>query len=623
MTAAHRYNLALVFLMAGMLWSLVTFAVRWSNPEGYHVTGFANSDWYRYYLLILSQVRIFLPYLSLIYLFWLTMRIARFCRLYLATNKLRRDGLHKVPVEWRLYLEHMSGHMHIGRKVTIWFSEKIDTPILLGWLKPMILLPFSAATQLSNDQLEAILLHELAHIRRNDFFWNIIVSLAEVVLFYNPFAKLLISAIREEREHSCDDWVLQFPYKPESYANALLRLEQQRVYPASQLLLAARGNGSRLLLQRVKRMLHLPGEKREPIGKLAILTVMIGMLVMLALVEPREEIKTFVWDVVQAPVASLENRISRINFNFANADNGEPAQPETKKKSVKLKPKSTEAINRNNSAGHDLELSETQIDNLQLVADFDATPSTDPYEAAAPAYDFQLAPNTTPALVLNERAFVLPDYRESLPDDVPVGSYMPYVPLNSFQVAQAVSEDTARMIRKNAISRNRAAMATKAQGTATQKAELSLQAKQMALQVQLALDQLNWEKLKLKLERSGASAESIQYELEKELAKLDWNKLQLQAKCALEGLSRKADQEQEAEKQRRNVDYIRASEQAQLDGLSVIADDGENDNDEDNPQQKCQKTTTPAASTTVTVTATSKCNGKTKTEVRKKQIVYF
>ena len=96
-------------------------------------------------------------------------------------------------------------------------------------------------------------MHELAHIKRNDYLLNLMVTAVEMIFFFNPFCRLFVSAIRKERENSCDDLVLQFKYDPHVYVMALLSLEKSR-HVDQPLVIAASGKNNKLLLQRVKRI---------------------------------------------------------------------------------------------------------------------------------------------------------------------------------------------------------------------------------------------------------------------------------------------------------------------------------------------------------------------------------
>jgi hypothetical protein len=118
-------------------------------------------------------------------------------------------------------------------------------------------MPIASVNGLSTQQVEAILLHELAHIRRNDYLVNLMVTSIEIILFFNPFSRLFIRNIKRERENSCDDLVLQFQYNAHAYASALLVIEKKRVMKVA-LGMAATGKNNRMLLDRVKRILNQP-----------------------------------------------------------------------------------------------------------------------------------------------------------------------------------------------------------------------------------------------------------------------------------------------------------------------------------------------------------------------------
>ena len=260
-SAAGRYNLAGLLLVLGFLCSILTFLYFGRNPaEGLARYRFQHNGWN--YLLQTSYYYLstWLPSITLAYLGWILLKGIGLCRALRQNGQLRSQGLSRAPVSWRLYLREMSGHLNISCHVDIRLSHLVDTPVVTGWLKPLILMPVSLVNQLSTEQVEAILLHELAHIKRNDYFWNLLLSVAAILYGYNPFARKLLATLREEREHACDDLVLQFPFPPHQYAIALLKLEQKRTTDAG-LLLAASGSHQKLLLTRVHRMLGMQARK--------------------------------------------------------------------------------------------------------------------------------------------------------------------------------------------------------------------------------------------------------------------------------------------------------------------------------------------------------------------------
>ena len=99
--------------------------------------------------------------------------------------------------------------MRIGRAIRVAQSAAVQVPSVIGWLRPVVLLPMSALTGLTPGQLESILAHELAHIRRHDYVINVLQSAAEVLLFYHPACWWLSRRMRVEREHCCDDAAIE------------------------------------------------------------------------------------------------------------------------------------------------------------------------------------------------------------------------------------------------------------------------------------------------------------------------------------------------------------------------------------------------------------------------------
>jgi beta-lactamase regulating signal transducer with metallopeptidase domain len=257
------------FLMAGFVWFCISLLQKYMEQESLQqyiaslpalndtsgtnapATFFSATGWNN----ILATADQYLPYISAAYLLVLLFLAFRLVNAYLYSQQLRTTGLLPVEACWKNLVEKYSQRIGIGRGVRIYLSEWIDVPATLGYLKPVILLPLATFNHLSMGQVEAILLHELSHIRRNDYLINIMVSVIETILFFNPFANLLAGSLKKERENCCDDFVLQFHCDPHSYAAALLSLEKLRMN-SSQLAIAATGSKNQLL-GRVKRIMNV------------------------------------------------------------------------------------------------------------------------------------------------------------------------------------------------------------------------------------------------------------------------------------------------------------------------------------------------------------------------------
>src|SRR5215471_9411033 len=266
-SSASKYFVAVTAQFAGFVWFICTLEYYYSKCKEalqqlspgtalndhtyvYEPTINSFSSGVLYFTIKGEQ---FLPYLSLAYLCILLFLAARLTRSFYFTQKIRTTGLQKPDIEWRLFIKKTASYLGIKKEVKIYFSNIIKSPVTLGFLKPLILVPVASVNHLTTDQLEALLLHELAHIRRADYLINIIQSIVEIILFFNPFVQLLGRVIKKERENSCDDWVLQFQYKPAVYAEALLRIAS--ISSVASFAMNATGNNNDLL-SRVKRMMN-------------------------------------------------------------------------------------------------------------------------------------------------------------------------------------------------------------------------------------------------------------------------------------------------------------------------------------------------------------------------------
>lgn len=177
--------------------------------------------------------------------------------------------------ELQALVRRLNRRLHIGRTITLLRSPGVDVPTVIGWIRPTVLLPMCALSRLSPLQIEAILAHELAHVRRHDYLVNLLQTCLETLLFYHPAVWWLSRQIRTEREHCCDDLAVSLCGDPVVYARALAELEEQRG-PAARLVLAASGGP---LLQRVRRLLTgSPGHAGRGPAWLAASAVVLLML---------------------------------------------------------------------------------------------------------------------------------------------------------------------------------------------------------------------------------------------------------------------------------------------------------------------------------------------------------
>ena len=175
-------------------------------------------------------------------------------------RKLQAAARLETPSRWQSLAEEIAARLGLTRRFTVIESVPVATPTVIGWLRPVILLPVAAMAGLSPRQVEAILAHELAHIRRHDFLINLLQTLAETMLFYHPAVWWISRRIRTEREHCCDDVAVGVSGDPAEYAAALAELASWSIAHPALAMAATRGP----LLERVRRLLRLPDADRKP-----------------------------------------------------------------------------------------------------------------------------------------------------------------------------------------------------------------------------------------------------------------------------------------------------------------------------------------------------------------------
>jgi GWxTD domain-containing protein len=168
---------------------------------------------------------------------------------WMAAQRLRRTGTCMAAAHWRARLAELGRALGVSRAVLLLESPLAEVPVVIGWLRPAILFPAGMLAGLPPDQVEAVLAHELAHIRRADYAVNLLQTLVEGLLFYHPAVWWVSSVIRAERENCCDDAALAIHGDPRGYAAALLSLEESR--PA----LAPAASGGNLM-RRIERILR-------------------------------------------------------------------------------------------------------------------------------------------------------------------------------------------------------------------------------------------------------------------------------------------------------------------------------------------------------------------------------
>src|SRR5579862_3966930 len=173
---------------------------------------------------------------------------------WMAARRMQRRGVCGAPDPWPLRLDQLCARLRLMKPVTLLETCLADVPVVIGYLRPVILVPVGLLAGMPAGQVEAILMHELAHIRRRDYVVNLLQTVVEGFLFYHPAVWWMSRVIRAERENCCDDLVVAASGSAQEYAAALAALEQTRG-AVNQAALAANGGS---LMKRINRLLYPP-----------------------------------------------------------------------------------------------------------------------------------------------------------------------------------------------------------------------------------------------------------------------------------------------------------------------------------------------------------------------------
>jgi bla regulator protein BlaR1 len=338
LTASRKYLMAVSSLLAITGWfaytliheiQLYDWLVKPVNPANMpllaafpNIQQFGNQT-IRYYY----SIEEYLPYVTAVYVLGLLLNMAR---VVLAHRKIRIiKRTMSLGVQLQQQIGRFAQKLDITKTVKVGFSQMVDVPCIVGFLKPVILLPITLSTYLESEEIEAILMHELAHIKRNDYLINLLQQVITTLLFFNPCVLLINKIIGEERENSCDDLVVDTTKAPVVYAKALFKLEQNRQNEL-QLALAVTGKKYQLL-NRIERIMKTKKQMpsiRPTLVAMLILTIGVSSL---ALLNPEiaqgkisvkaitpEVIKSFIADTIPAKKAVKEKKATTKAINKTN-----------------------------------------------------------------------------------------------------------------------------------------------------------------------------------------------------------------------------------------------------------------------------------------------------------------
>jgi beta-lactamase regulating signal transducer with metallopeptidase domain len=239
---------------------------------------------------------------------------------WIRARSLLYRGAVEAGREWQRVAARLSDALGLKRAVRLLESAAVEVPSVIGTLRPVILLPASTLTGLTPEQLEMVLAHELAHIRRHDFLINLLQAFVETLMFFHPAVWWMSRRVRIERENCCDDMAVAVCGNPLQYAKALTRLEELR---ASALPVVVAANGGSLL-DRIRR---IAGGRPEATGASSRWAAAIATLAIIALVLAVPSLPAFAKR--EAPAKEAASKIDVVSKSdepeVAAADTGEEA----------------------------------------------------------------------------------------------------------------------------------------------------------------------------------------------------------------------------------------------------------------------------------------------------------
>lgn len=196
-------------------------------------------------------------------------------------HRLRTQRVSTPDAEWLERFNALRERLGFNKAVRLLESTMVQTPMAIGWLKPVVLLPIGLVNRLSVAEVEAVLAHELAHIARRDWIFNLLQAFIESLFYFHPAVWWISAVVRRERENCCDDAALAATGNPLAFAKALVQV-QEMATPVPVLALGLSGTRRRPLLDRVRRILNQPQQRQSQVMEKITATVI--LLALLALV---------------------------------------------------------------------------------------------------------------------------------------------------------------------------------------------------------------------------------------------------------------------------------------------------------------------------------------------------
>jgi beta-lactamase regulating signal transducer with metallopeptidase domain len=200
-------------------------------------------------------------------------------------KKLRKTGIHAPSNHWKDVFADLTRRLRIEQRLMFFESEHVKVPMVIGYMKPAMLVPLGMLAGMPAAQVEAILLHELAHIRRRDYLVNLIQIFCENIYFFNPALIWISYLIREEREHCCDDLAIEVTENKTSFIHALVSFQEYNF--SGNIAAVAFAGKKNHLLDRIKRIINHNNKSLDAMEKVFVSISLVAAIALSAAVAPK------------------------------------------------------------------------------------------------------------------------------------------------------------------------------------------------------------------------------------------------------------------------------------------------------------------------------------------------
>jgi bla regulator protein BlaR1 len=326
--ARLRYNLVAVQFLLFMVSCCCTFVREWYHApakviaplagtignEASQIFGLNAENIHRFAQTCISYFTANAPMVVLLWSVLFVFRSVRMMGSLVYVYRAKNKYTYAPPADWPQRVERLCEKLQINKAVRLLESGYVKVPMVIGHLKPVILMPVGLLAGLPAEQVEAVLLHELAHIRRHDYVVNFLQTLAETVFFFNPGLLWISSLLRDERENCCDDIALKQTKNKRDFVQALISFKEHALN-TEQYAVAFPGKKNHLL-HRISRIMS---NKNQTLGPLEKVFFIMG-IVTLSLVIATAAIA----QVRPADYKSAKEKVNSVLFTGAPAPADKP-----------------------------------------------------------------------------------------------------------------------------------------------------------------------------------------------------------------------------------------------------------------------------------------------------------